>query len=100
MTKILHILSLIILVSFNNLAKSQSIWAKQFGGTMADKGNAVKVDGSGNVYSIGTFSGTCDFDPSAATFTLTSSGNQDVFISKLDVSGNFVFAKKNWWHIG
>lgn len=67
---------------------------------MADKGNAVKVDGSGNVYSIGTFSGTCDFDPSAATFTLTSSGNQDVFISKLDVSGNFVFAKKNWWHIG
>lgn len=94
MKKILHTLSIIILVSFFNPLKSQSIWAKQFGGTMTDKSNAIKVDASGNVYSIGTFSGTCDFDPSAATFTLTSSGNQDVYISKLDASGNFVFAKK------
>ncbi|MBK7667481.1 MAG: T9SS type A sorting domain-containing protein [Sphingobacteriaceae bacterium] len=94
MTRTLRILSIIVLASLINLVKSQSIWVKQFGGTMAEKGNAVKVDGSGNVYSIGTFSGTCDFDPSSATFTLTSSGNQDVFISKLDASGNFVFAKK------
>lgn len=94
MKKILHIISLVFLVSSVSEIKAQSIWAKQLGGTMADKGNAVEVDASGNVYTIGTFSGTCDFDPSAASYTLTSSGNQDVYISKLNSTGNFVWAKK------
>ena len=39
--------------------------------------------------------GTADMDPGSGTFTLTnSSGNADTYISKLDASGNFVWAKK------
>jgi len=64
------------------------------GGTSDEKGNAVTVDASGNVYTTGYFKGIADFDPSAASYTLSSNGVMaDVFISKLDASGNFLWAK-------
>ncbi|HKR07077.1 MAG TPA: SBBP repeat-containing protein [Bacteroidia bacterium] len=75
-------------------ASGNFIWIKQLGGTSSDFANSVAVDGSGNIFTIGNFSGTGDFDPNAGTFNLTSAGNYDVFISKLDVSGNFVWAKQ------
>ena len=67
------------------------IWAKQLGATNAEN---IALDNSGNVYATGYFTGTADFDPSAGTFNMTSSGVQDVFVTKLDISGNFVWAKK------
>jgi hypothetical protein len=70
------------------------VWAKQMGGTSVDAGRCITVDGSGNVYTGGYFSGTADFDPSVGTFTLTSAGGYDIFISKLNSSGNFVWAKQ------
>lgn len=54
---------------------------------------AVVADEAGNVYFTGTFQYTVDFDPGPATFNLTSSGGFDVFISKFDSLGNFVWAK-------
>ena len=69
-------------------------WAKQVGSTDWDKGNAIAADDHGNVYTTGDFRGTVDFDPGPGTFTLTSGGTQDIFISKLDASGNFVWAKQ------
>jgi Ca2+-binding RTX toxin-like protein len=68
-------------------------WARALGGTGNDKGNSIAVDGEGNIYTAGRFSLTADFDPGAGTFSLTSAGNQDVFISKLDSTGNFIWAK-------
>lgn len=67
-------------------------WAKEMGGISADGGTAIALDASSNVYSTGYFSGTADFDPGAASFSLTSAGSNDIFISKFDVSGNFVWA--------
>ncbi|HLG35711.1 MAG TPA: SBBP repeat-containing protein [Bacteroidia bacterium] len=67
--------------------------AKAMGGTSNDQGNSISIDTSGNVYSTGKFSGTVDFDPGAGTFNLTSAGGQDIFVNKLDASGNFVWAK-------
>ncbi|MBT6372369.1 MAG: hypothetical protein HOJ86_06840, partial [Acidimicrobiaceae bacterium] len=64
-----------------------------FGGTNADYGYSVAVDSSGNVYTTGYFNGTVDFDPGAGTANLTSNGYKDVFVSKLDSSGNYVWAK-------
>jgi gliding motility-associated-like protein len=67
-------------------------WAKQLGGTSTDFGNSIAIDASGNVFTTGDFIGTGDFDPGPATFSLTSAGDADGFISKLDASGNFVWA--------
>ena len=69
------------------------IWAKSMGGTGYNEGYSIVVDVSGNVYTTGWFDGTADFDPGAGNFNLTSAGSVDIFISKLDVSGNFVWAK-------
>lgn len=68
-------------------------WAKQIGGTNADYGTGVSTDASG-VYFCGYFSGTADFDPaSTTTLNLVSNGGNDFFVSKLDVNGNYIFAK-------
>ena len=69
------------------------VWAKSFGGNSTDNGNAIAIDAAGNVYTTGYFYVTADFDPGAGTSNLTSTGLQDVFVSKLDSSGNFVWAK-------
>ena len=69
------------------------VWAKRFGSTLFDYSYSIALDPSGNVYTTGVFTGTVDFDPGAGTNNLTSSGTSDIFISKLDPSGNFVWAR-------
>lgn len=69
-------------------------WAKNMGGTSFDVSNSIAVDGSGNVFTTGYFHETSDFDPSAGLFNLTSAGDSDIFISKLDPAGNFLWAKR------
>lgn len=69
------------------------VWAKSMGGTSSDGGYGISVDTSGNVYTTGFFGGTVDFNPSAEVFDLVSSGGADIFISKLNSGGNFVWAK-------
>ena len=41
----------------------------------------------------GFFEGSSDFDPGAGTVTLTSAGSADIFVSKLNASWEFVYAK-------
>src|SRR6185436_9655371 len=68
-------------------------WAKQMGGTTNDQAFAMAVDASGNVYLTGSFTGTADFDPGAGTFNLVSAGTFDVFVVKLNSSGDLLWAK-------
>ncbi|MBL7912618.1 MAG: SBBP repeat-containing protein [Bacteroidia bacterium] len=75
-------------------ASGTFVWAKQIGGAGSDIGRSIKVDASGNVYTTGHFSGSVDFNPGAGTFSLTSFGSNDIYVSKLDASGNFVWAKQ------
>ncbi len=75
-------------------ANGNYLLAKKFGSTLNDYASAVVVDASGNIYLVGTFQGTVDFDPGAATVNLTSAGNSDCFIAKYDNSMNYIFAKK------
>ncbi len=70
------------------------VWAKALGGVDDDNGRGIATDGLGNVFTTGTFFGTADFDPGGGTFNLTSPGSLDVFVSKLDSAGNFVWAKR------
>ena len=72
------------------------IWAKNFGGTAGLDPSFIAVDNAGNVYTTGAFyDGQVDFDPGVGTFILTSTGGyfDNIFISKLDPSGNFAWAK-------
>jgi hypothetical protein len=74
-------------------AAGNFVWAKAMGGTGFDIGYSIALDASGNVYTTGKFESTADFDPGVGTFNLTSAGVEDIFISKLDAAGNFVWAK-------
>lgn len=69
-------------------------WAKQFAGNSPltyGRGWGIATDADGNVYSAGVFTGTVDFDPGPAVFNLTPIST-DVYISKLDSAGKFVWA--------
>jgi hypothetical protein len=68
-------------------------WAKGIGGSLSDVGTSIVTDLNGNVYTTGYYSGTIDFDPSLNSYTLSSNAGIDFYISKLDASGNFVWAK-------
>ena len=87
---------LMLLVGICGIVNAQNVslnWAKSIGSSNSDKGYSIAVDASGNVYTAGIFKGTVDFDPGSGTTNLTSAGNDDAFISKLDASGNCIWAK-------
>lgn len=87
-------LLILLMATCSQLQAQTLVWAKQFSGTGGEYGNCIVTDASGNVYTTGAFTGTVDFDPGAATFNLTSAGGLDIFVSKLDAAGNFVWAKQ------
>ncbi len=69
------------------------IWAKALNGTLHSWSKSLSLDALGNVYTVGSFFGTVDFDPGIGIFNLTSAGYDDIFVSKLDSGGNFIWAK-------
>lgn len=70
------------------------IWARQVGGAASDLGYAARLDNQGNVFVTGFFQGSADFDPGTGVNMLTSVGNYDTFIWKLDPNGNLLWAKQ------
>lgn len=74
------------LVNFN--------WAKQIGGPSIETGYSITTDAAGNVYTIGNFNGSVDFDPGPGVFSLTANSTADIFVSKMDSAGNFIWAKQ------
>lgn len=88
------LITFIALVFISILAQAQNFqWAKQYGTATDEIVNKIVYDASGNVYTVGSYSGTVDFDPGASVYTLTSVGNTDGYITKLDANGNFLWAK-------
>ncbi len=73
------------------------IWAKSMGASTGsgDLGNDITTDISGNVYTTGYFSGNnADFDPGTGTHIFSVRNYLDIFVSKLDASGDFIWAKQ------
>ncbi|MEX0996604.1 MAG: Ig-like domain-containing protein [Flavobacteriaceae bacterium] len=67
------------------------VWAKSMGGSANDNAKSMVTDSSGNIYIVGYFQESGDFNPGEDEFILTSEGNDDVFIVKLDINGIFVW---------
>lgn len=74
-------------------ASGNFLWAKTFGGPLFDDGSSISIDHTGNLYTTGYFYATADFDPGKGTSNLTSAGNIDLFVQKMDASGNFLWAR-------
>ena len=66
------------------------LWAKQIGGSESDRGRGIAIDSKRNLIAIGSFRQT--INPSAE---LTSIGEDDIYIVKLDSStGDVIWAKR------
>lgn len=70
------------------------IWVKSMGGASNDEPYGICQDSLGNIYTTGHFEGLVDFDPGPGNSFLSGAGNEDVFIHKLDSSGNFQWARR------
>lgn len=73
------------------------LWATAYGVSIVPafiEVDGITTDSNGNIYTIGIFDGTFDFDPGAAVVTLSCSGTNDMFISKFNAYGNFVWVKQ------
>ncbi|MDB6118305.1 MAG: hypothetical protein JWO08_2086 [Verrucomicrobiaceae bacterium] len=66
-------------------------WVMHAGGPKHDKTRCICIDNEGNVFITGEFSGTSQWDGQ----TITSAGDMDFFIAKLDPAG-----KVMWVHTG
>ena len=95
--KKLILISVGLILTVQSTSAQTLTWAKQIGADAQDQGRSITVDASGNVYTAGTFSDTVDFDPGIGNYFLTSTGLDDVFISKLDSLGNFMWAGSWGW---
>ena len=76
------VVSIFLCCSLSSVSQSFE-WAKQMGGSGDDYGTSIVVDDSGNVYTMGCFHDTVDFDPGTGTCLLVSLGGYDIFIQKL-----------------
>lgn len=85
----------ILFILFRTQSQTTSFnWANAYYGSWQSDGNNIDVDSYGNLYVSGNLANSTDFDPSIVTYTLSSAGQNDVFIAKYSSSGNLIWAKK------
>ena len=70
-------------------ASGTVLWAQLGEGQVWDTVYSIGVDAAGNSYVIGHYHGTMTF----GSFTLTSTGEYDIFVVKYDTSGNVLWAR-------
>ena len=65
------------------------VWVNAYGGQGAQEGLGIAVDSSDNIFTTGYFYNTVDFGDG----DVTSTGNEDIYILKLNSSGSFQWIK-------
>jgi len=95
MITIKQALILLVFIFLSSFLYSQSLdWAVGSGGTDWDEGTGIVVDEFGHIYVCGSFFNTVDFDPGPSVKNLTSEGEEDIFIQKLDENGNLLWVHR------
>lgn len=87
------ILTCFVSILFLSSSGQSFQWAKEFNGNFTNLGKAVKYDAAGNVYTLGEFNSTVDFDPGPAVYNVASNPYISTYLSKLDANGNFLWVK-------
>lgn len=89
MRKNIIILTLILIAACTLAQAPDWQWATLAGddGWGSDYGNAIDIDDNGNSYLTGSFCYTSTF----GSYSVVSNGSEDVFVAKLDASGNWLW---------
>jgi Beta-propeller repeat len=69
------------------------LWFTKTGGTGDDTNSGLTLDGSGNIYTAGSFSGSVTV-PTTPSTLLTSAGGTDILVAKYNTSGVPQWAKR------
>jgi hypothetical protein len=83
----------LLFTSVNIFGQQSMKWSKSYGNSGYDKIHDIATDAAGNIYVTGRFENSFDFDPGPAAFILSANGLSDMFISKFDANGNFMWAR-------
>lgn len=101
-SKILKLLHVFLVVGTLSAQIPQYKWGIALGTTVSltvpipiesSQGTDILTDNQGNVYTVGSFFGTLDFDPGPSLMNRTSNGSGDAFVVKTDSMGNFIWVK-------
>ncbi len=68
------------------------MWGKSWGGTFNDRSEDIVLDGSGNLFIVGSFAGIVDFNPGTSEYILHGGLTDDApyaFMCSLNPSGEF-----------
>ena len=88
----------VLLLCTSQAQAPQFDWVRTFGAvsvpTVATSATSLVVDANKAVIVTGAFHNTVDFDGGPGVFNLTSNGSTDIYITKYDTAGNFIWAKK------
>ena len=81
------------------ICSSQNVnfeWVKTLSRSAAGRveEHLIGVDGSKNVYIAGHFKNTHDLDPGPGVYNVTSGFLNDIFVTKLDPKGNFIWGRQ------
>lgn len=85
------------IVKFNSAGSL--VWAKEIGGNSFNPAGSVLglslgSDNLGNILITGRVTGLVDFDPGPGAYSINGNGSADLFVTKLDGLGNFLWAKR------
>jgi hypothetical protein len=97
MKKALFFIPLFTFLSIKLSSQFAYSWLNTFstnGTTLGLKIIGIESSYNGNVYILGNFSATTDFDCSASNFFLTPAATQSCFLAKYNANGGFIWAKE------
>jgi len=64
-------------------------WTKTWGSTANDFSFNIRVSPSNDIYIVGSYQLTVDFDPSGGTNNITAAGSEDSYVSKFESDGTY-----------